>query len=294
MQRTHLQNFSKPTPSGGSPSVGGEPKSVKRLRSGDLLIETISALQTKSFLNSPVAISPHKTLNFCCGVISETDLLSTLEAEILEGFSNQGVIQCQRFGHSQTSCREQLICFRCASAGHASPDCNLEPKCTNCSQSHSADSKLCQRRKSEKQIQEIKTNKNISYLEARKLIPPHISQTYAQATISSQQSATTQTDENIAKIKCPPLNLLQPLRKPNISPTTHTVTTSSSTEVQILPSTSSKTATFSEPQPPIHVSCDVLSTTENMFTPIKASSAMAASSSNFTIQPPSASTIIKS
>ncbi|GFU05296.1 uncharacterized protein TNCV_964781 [Trichonephila clavipes] len=45
--------------------IGGEPKSVKRLRSGDLLIETISDLQTKSFLlaktflNSPVTVSPH-------------------------------------------------------------------------------------------------------------------------------------------------------------------------------------------------------------------------------------------
>ncbi|GFX60624.1 hypothetical protein TNCV_4916741 [Trichonephila clavipes] len=45
--------------------IGGEPKSVKRLRSGDLLIETTSALQTKSFLltksflNNPVTISPH-------------------------------------------------------------------------------------------------------------------------------------------------------------------------------------------------------------------------------------------
>ncbi|GFW38770.1 hypothetical protein TNCV_3881371 [Trichonephila clavipes] len=32
--------------------IGGEPKSVKRLRSGDLLIETLSALQTKSFFSS--------------------------------------------------------------------------------------------------------------------------------------------------------------------------------------------------------------------------------------------------
>ncbi|GFU94992.1 uncharacterized protein TNCV_2158171 [Trichonephila clavipes] len=30
--------------------IGGEPKSIKRLRSGDLLIEAISDLQTKSFL----------------------------------------------------------------------------------------------------------------------------------------------------------------------------------------------------------------------------------------------------
>ncbi|GFW64578.1 uncharacterized protein TNCV_3514001 [Trichonephila clavipes] len=56
--------------------IGGEPKSVKRLRSGDLLIETTSALQTKSFLiaksffNNPVTISPHKSLNSGRGVVS--------------------------------------------------------------------------------------------------------------------------------------------------------------------------------------------------------------------------------
>ncbi|GFT27501.1 uncharacterized protein TNCV_1275931 [Trichonephila clavipes] len=70
--------------------IGGEPKSVKRLRSGDLLIETSCALQTKSlllatsFLESPLTISPHKLLNTSRGVISELDLLSTPEAEILD------------------------------------------------------------------------------------------------------------------------------------------------------------------------------------------------------------------
>ncbi|GFW12906.1 uncharacterized protein TNCV_3328391 [Trichonephila clavipes] len=192
--------------------MGGELKSVKRLRSGDLLIETTSALQTKSFLlaksflNEPVSIILHKTLKSCCGVISEPDLLTTPEPEVLEGFSNQGVIQvrritikkrlntysnktiltfnspnlpttikagylnckirpyipnplrcfkCQRFGHSQTSCRGQLTCSRCVSVGHSSTDCTLEPKCVNCTQSHPSDSKLCQKWKLEKQIQEI-------------------------------------------------------------------------------------------------------------------------------------------
>ncbi|GFT42925.1 putative RNA-directed DNA polymerase from transposon BS [Trichonephila clavipes] len=82
--------------------IGGEPNSVKSLRSGDLLIETLFALQTnsfllaKTFLNSSVTISPHKTLNSRRGVISEPDLLTTPEAEILEGLSNQGVIQVKR------------------------------------------------------------------------------------------------------------------------------------------------------------------------------------------------------
>ncbi|GFY00062.1 putative RNA-directed DNA polymerase from transposon BS [Trichonephila clavipes] len=82
--------------------IGGEPKSVKQLRSWDLLIETNSALQTKSFLlaktflDSPVNIIPHKSLNTSRGVISEPDLLTTPEAEILDGFSDQGVIQVRR------------------------------------------------------------------------------------------------------------------------------------------------------------------------------------------------------
>ncbi|GFU25161.1 uncharacterized protein TNCV_3360712 [Trichonephila clavipes] len=79
--------------------IGGELKSIKRLRFGDLLIETIFDLQTKlflvakTFLNSTVTISPHKTLNSCRGVISDTDLLRTPESKMLERFSDQGVIQ---------------------------------------------------------------------------------------------------------------------------------------------------------------------------------------------------------
>ncbi|GFV42896.1 uncharacterized protein TNCV_3978501 [Trichonephila clavipes] len=62
--------------------IGGEPKSIKKLRPGDLLIETISALQRKSFLlaktfiDSPLIVTPHRTLNSCPGVVSESgDLL---------------------------------------------------------------------------------------------------------------------------------------------------------------------------------------------------------------------------
>ncbi|GFT73239.1 uncharacterized protein TNCV_459561 [Trichonephila clavipes] len=256
--------------------IGGEPKSVKKL-------------------HCPLTASPHKSLNTRRGVISEPDLICTPEAEILKGFSGQGVIQvrritikkdaevlptkhliltfnnpklpttikagylnckirpyipnplrcfkCQRFGHSQTSCRGQLTCSRCASVGHSSTDCTLEPKCFNCSQSHSSDSKLCPKWKIEKQIQEIKTNNNISYQEARKLIAPQLSQTYAQVAKSSTATSTTQTDENITQIKCPPLQLLQPLlsvQQPNKYPSITSVSTSSSTtQANLLPSASS-------------------------------------------------------
>ncbi|GFX90412.1 uncharacterized protein TNCV_5067991 [Trichonephila clavipes] len=80
--------------------IDGEPKSIKKLRSGDLLIETISAVQSKSFLlaktfiDFPLVVTPHRNLNSCRGVISESDLLCASETEILEGLSDQGVTQC--------------------------------------------------------------------------------------------------------------------------------------------------------------------------------------------------------
>ncbi|GFS65840.1 uncharacterized protein TNCV_390701 [Trichonephila clavipes] len=77
--------------------ISGEPRLVKKLRSGDLLIEISSVLQTKSFLltktflDSPLTVNFHRYLNSCHGVISETDLLCASEAEILEELSDQGV-----------------------------------------------------------------------------------------------------------------------------------------------------------------------------------------------------------
>ncbi|GFT26184.1 hypothetical protein TNCV_1543961 [Trichonephila clavipes] len=49
-----------------------------------------------NFLDSPLAVCPHKSLNSCRGVISETDLLFAFEAEILEGLADQGVTQIRR------------------------------------------------------------------------------------------------------------------------------------------------------------------------------------------------------
>ncbi|GFW50029.1 hypothetical protein TNCV_2316111 [Trichonephila clavipes] len=90
--------------------------------------------------------------------------------------------------------------------------------------------------------------------EAHKLIVLQLSQTFAQAAKSSILNNSTQTDENITKIKCPPLKLLAPLsskQRPNISTAN---TTSSSAQAQLLPSISSKTSITSDPQPPTPMS----------------------------------------
>ncbi|GBM35022.1 hypothetical protein AVEN_240378-1 [Araneus ventricosus] len=82
--------------------IGGSPKSVKKFKSGDLLIEISSAIQTKYFLlakiflNNSVKITIHRTLNSSQGVVSEPQLLHSPEPEIHEGLTSQGVIGVKR------------------------------------------------------------------------------------------------------------------------------------------------------------------------------------------------------
>ncbi|GFX58438.1 uncharacterized protein TNCV_320201 [Trichonephila clavipes] len=221
-------------------------------------VQSKSSLMAKTFLDSTLTVTPHKSLNCSRGVISESNLLCASEAEILEGLFDQSVTQSeittsikdgylnckirpyvpnplrcfkfQRFGHSQTACRGQLTCSRCSSVGHASSDCSLELKCVNCSQPHSADSKLY---------------------------------------------------EN-TKIVCPPLKLLSPLisdPKPTISSSVSAVNKSStSTQAVLVPSTSSVlVASPSKSQPPNSV-IDTVPTASNSLSISAASSSSTACS----------------
>ncbi|GFX91939.1 uncharacterized protein TNCV_3577691 [Trichonephila clavipes] len=90
-------------------------------------------------------------------------------------------------------------------------------------------------------------SKNILYVEAWQLIVPHLSQTYAQAAKPSTATTTTQIDENITKLVCPPLKLLKSLvsiPKPTMSSKIPVVTKSSTAiQANLLPSTPSVTVT---------------------------------------------------
>ncbi|GFX37040.1 hypothetical protein TNCV_1175401 [Trichonephila clavipes] len=171
------------------------------MRSGDLLVETKSAVQSKSylstkhFLDSTLTVTPHRSLNFSRGVISEPDLLTTPDAEVLDGFSDQGVIQVTKL---------------------------------------------------------------------------------------STATSATQTDETITKIVCPPLKLLQPLitiSKPNMSSSVRAVTKSStSTQAQLVPSTSSVTVTTPSISQPTNSVIDTISTASDNLSISTASSSSTACS----------------
>ncbi|XP_023216845.1 uncharacterized protein LOC111619372 [Centruroides sculpturatus] len=83
-------------------STIGHLKKIQKLRSGDLLIETASPQQsarlltTKSLGEMGVLVTPHGSLNSSRGVISESDLMSEDESDLLTGLSDQVVTNVRR------------------------------------------------------------------------------------------------------------------------------------------------------------------------------------------------------
>ena len=110
---------------------------------------------------------------------------------------------CQTYGHHEDRCSKYPICSKCGQTGeHLESRCSNELHCVNCGEKHSADSKECRIWHKEKEILRLKFSRNISFVEARKLVQtptpiPGIS--YANITQSSMRKVpvvdtATQTD----------------------------------------------------------------------------------------------------
>ena len=110
---------------------------------------------------------------------------------------------CQKYGHHEDRCSKDPICSKCGQvAEHLESQCRNELHCVICGEKHNADSKECQIWHKEKEILRLKFIRNISFIEARKLVEaptpiPGIS--YANITQSSMKKLSvvdtaTQTD----------------------------------------------------------------------------------------------------
>ena len=78
--------------------------------------------------------------------------------------------KCQKFGHGKGSCRGTERCVKCSDHGHSSFECEGEIKCSNCGLKHMANSRSCEIYKKEMEIQKLKTERNISYQEAKNIL----------------------------------------------------------------------------------------------------------------------------
>ena len=78
--------------------------------------------------------------------------------------------KCQKFGHGRQHCKaEEEVCARCGENGHDNTNCTEKEHCANCKGDHASFSKACPKWKFEQKVQQIRSEKNVSFIDARKI-----------------------------------------------------------------------------------------------------------------------------
>ena len=80
--------------------------------------------------------------------------------------------KCQKYGHHKEACRGQRTCAKCSEKDldHVEEDCMKEITCANCRQDHPAYTRSCAVYQKEKEIIEGKHKRNVTFLEARRIV----------------------------------------------------------------------------------------------------------------------------
>ena len=158
---------------------------------------------------------------------------------------------CQSFGHGKATCREVERCVKCSRSGHSSFQCENDAHCANCDGDHMATSKDCPIFQKEKAIQKIKSEKSISYGDARRIYNTANSQsqtkTYASA-VRSTASIGTQTSLSWPESDSNPKTIHVPASSKSVSQSSQTASTSSKTVDSNSRTTSSKSVDSSTKQ----------------------------------------------
>ena len=105
--------------------------------------------------------------------------------------------KCHRYGHGENACRGKVTCARCGQVDHESKTCTNTISCANCKGSHFAYSRECPKWKQEKQVQQVRVEKQVSFPEARRLVETRsgavAGKSYATAVKVSTTTASVQT-----------------------------------------------------------------------------------------------------
>ncbi|GFR17836.1 uncharacterized protein TNCT_416581 [Trichonephila clavata] len=118
----------------------GAVKTIRKMRSGDLFIEDLEVCDVKRITirwDGQVLDTKHLLLTFATPDLPQSVKDAYLNCPVRPYIPNPlRCFQCQRFGHSELTCRGQATCARCAEVGHDSADCKAREKCVNCKGDH--------------------------------------------------------------------------------------------------------------------------------------------------------------
>ena len=165
-------------------SVAGEPKSIKNLRSGDILIQCAkeqhekNLLKMKKFCDVKCTVTPHSSLNVSRGIVRCPALNKQTDEHILEFMKEQGVTAVRRINVFRDNVRKPtntfvftfntpvlpstvkigfiqakvdvyipnpLRCYQCQIFGHHEHKCGRQAVCANCGMPEHCPSGQCQR-----------------------------------------------------------------------------------------------------------------------------------------------------
>ena len=86
--------------------------------------------------------------------------------------ASQRCFKCQKLGHHREACRGRQTCSKCGEKDpdHAEEECLKEIRCANCQQHHPAYARTYTVYQKEKEIIEVKHKRNVSFLEARRIV----------------------------------------------------------------------------------------------------------------------------
>ena len=159
--------------------IAGEMKSIRKLGSGDLMVETSrkshsdNLLKCKMFINFPVTVSPHRSLNSSRGIIRHREFKFCSDEEVQENLSSKGVTDVKRISVTRDGKKcptntfiltfnnstlpssikiawfnvavepyipNPLRCFNCQRFGHHKDKCKCKLVCARCGgEGHEAD-----------------------------------------------------------------------------------------------------------------------------------------------------------
>lgn len=111
---------------------------------------------------------------------------------------------CGFYGHSKKACLQPEICLRC-STSHEVPEgeqCSNLPHCLHCQAGHQVTSRDCPKYKEEETIVRLKVDKNISFIEARRIYAEEKKQgTIAEVVQEQIQKQLAAKDQVIAALQ---------------------------------------------------------------------------------------------